>query len=122
MNCSALRDDQSTCKAYAMTGSGFCYLHNPDISQVDKREAQARGGRGNKETPAEPLPPVTLRDTSDVISLIEKTINEVRAGTLDVKTANCLGYLAGHFVKAVEISELEKRLGEIEEAVKATSY
>lgn len=93
--------------------NGFCFLHNPDISEDEKREAQSKGGKANHKVQAS-LAPINLKQTKDVVSLLETTINDLRAGTLDVKVANGVGYLAGQLVKAMEVSELEKRVEGIE--------
>jgi hypothetical protein len=98
--------------------NGFCYFHNPDISEEQKKEAQSKGGKGNHRV-QEPMSPLGLKQTKDVVSLLEETINALRAGQLDVKIANGVGYLAGQLVKAIEISELEKRVEGIEKVLKA---
>jgi hypothetical protein len=49
--------------------------------------------------------------------LLADTINKVRSGKMDTKTANCIGYLSGHMVKIFEISNIERRLDKLEEMV-----
>lgn len=96
-----------------MHGSDFCYLHNPNISEATKRTAQAKGG-SNTRIVQQPLSPVSINNVKDVISLLGGAINEVRDGSLDIKAANCIGYLSGHLVKAMEISDLEERMEKLE--------
>jgi hypothetical protein len=60
------------------------------------------------------LPPIELRDTRSLVALLENTINGVRGGTLQANTANCIGYLAGIALKALQASDLEKRIEMIE--------
>ncbi len=101
-----------------MRNSDYCYLHNPEISQEEKLEAQTRGGQNRSLKVYQPLPPVKIEKTSDIMTLLTDTINQVRQGELDCRVANSIGYLAGVAIKAYETSELEERLERIELAIK----
>lgn len=46
----------------------------------------------------------------DVITLLEDTINGVRSGTIDVRIANCLGFLTDKLLKAYEVAELNDKV------------
>lgn len=62
---------------------------------------------------------VRVKTAADVLALLETTINEVREAEADVLAkARCIGYLAGVTLKAIESSDLEGRLTDIEEALK----
>ena len=39
-----------------------------------------------------------------------ESIIEIRAGKLDPRIANALGYLGGSYLRALEVSDLERRL------------
>lgn len=124
MRCKQVKDDGETCGANAMQGGAYCYLHSPDISDDEKRASQSKGGanRALMTIPA-PLPPMALNKPNDAIELIADTINRVRAGQLDVKIANCLGVLAGHLLKAFEVSKLNDKVEEITRVIeKRTKY
>ncbi len=101
-----------------MRNSDYCYLHNPEISQEEKLEAQTRGGQNRSLKVYQPLPPVRIEKTSDIMKLLTDTINQVRQGELDCRIGNTIGYLAGVAIKAYETSELEERLERIELAIK----
>lgn len=124
MRCKQTKDDGTPCGAYAMSGSEFCYLHNPDIPADEKKASQTRGGANRAlMTVSAPLPPMILRQPNDAIELIEDTINRVRARELDIKIANCLGVLAGHLIKAIEVSKLNDKVEEITRVIeKRTKY
>ena len=117
MKCEFIKPDGTKCEAHAITGSKFCYFHNPDISDEEKREAQSNGGKTKALTLKEPLPPLALAKPSDAVLLIADTISRVRAGTLDIRTANCLGFLSDKLLKAFETSRLNDRLEVIERVV-----
>jgi len=52
------------------------------------------------------------------------TINRVRDGTLDIRVANCLGFLSDKLMRALEVSDLEERFDKLEQLVgeKANKY
>ena len=123
--CKHTKKDGAKCGAYPMTGSEYCYLHNPNISNEDKKLAQTRGGTSKFLTVAEPLPVMKLENPQDTISLIADTINRVRAGELDVRVANCIGVLSGHLIKAFEVTQLKDKVEMIDRIVlekRATHY
>lgn len=65
------------------------------------------------------VPDVKVEDCGDVVRLVGATINQVRKGELDPRVANAVGYLANVLLKAVEQSDVEKRIAELEAIVKA---
>ena len=117
MKCSHIKADGQPCEANAVTDSEFCYFHNPDISDQEKREAQSNGGKGKALTLAEPLPVLPLFTPDHAVMLIADTISRVRAGTLDIRTANCLGFLSDKLLNAFEVSTINSRLELIERVI-----
>lgn len=63
-------------------------------------------------------PDVKVESCQDVVRLISETINQVRKGQLDPRVANAIGYLANVLIKAVEQGDMEKRIEDLEAAVK----
>ena len=66
---------------------------------------------------SEPLEPLKIESTGDVVLLLTQTVNLVRSGKIEVRAANCLGVLSGHLIRAFEVSDLEKRIEKIEKAI-----
>jgi len=122
MLCEGLTTLQNKpCTAHAREGSNFCFFHDPDVSQEEKRSVQSKGGQGNKRVGVveedTKLQPIALREVSDVLALLEMTTNELRSGRIDTKISNGIGYLAGHAMKAMELCELEKRIQILEQSM-----
>lgn len=117
MKCEFIKTDGTKCEAHAVKGSEFCYFHNPDISDEEKREAQSNGGKTKALRINEPLPELALTMPDHAVLLIADTISRVRAGTLDIRTANCLGFLSDKFLKAFEVSQLNDRVEVIERVI-----
>lgn len=114
MRCSQQKTNGEQCQSRAMRSGRFCWLHDPNVSQAAKREAQARGGSGNAPKVHIPLPPLREATPRAIIEMLVATINEVRAGEIDIRIANCVGFLSGHLVRIYEASELEERLAKLE--------
>ena len=117
MKCEFIKPDGQKCEANAVKSSEFCYFHNPDISNEEKHEAQSNGGKGKALTLAEPLPVLPLFTPDHAVMLIADTISRVRAGTLDIRTANCLGFLSDKLLNAFEVSTLNNRIELIERVI-----
>ncbi len=116
--CTAHNKAGKRCQAAVLPGSTFCFFHDPE--SADKcRQARSEGGRqGRARTLPTDTPDVPVQSCADVARLLSGTINEVRRGELDPRVANAVGYLANVLLKAVEQGEVERRLAELESAVK----
>lgn len=116
MKCKQIKQDGKQCEAEATSGSDFCYWHNPE--NADNRiEASRSGGKNNLIKIAEPLPEIQVNEASDVVGLLQDTINRVRAGKLDIRVANCIGVLSGQLIKAIEMANTNQRISVIEKVV-----
>lgn len=112
MQCQYLKPNNEQCEANAMFETVYCFSHNPE-SQEAKIMAVTKGGKALRKN-YEPLPPIDLSDSKSVVTLLTTTISQVRAGTIELRVANCVGFLASHLIKALELSDLENRVTEIE--------
>ncbi len=115
MNCKFRKKDGEQCKSPAMKDNDYCYFHDKKM-QEKRLESTAKGGRTPKKV-FKPLPLVKIDDSKSVVELLTTTINEVRSGDLDVRIANCIGYLAGHLLKAIEQADVSTRLEIIERVI-----
>src|SRR4051812_20223766 len=97
--CSANTKAGARCGAPAVE-SGLCFFHaHPE----QLKELGRRGGRANhRVSPDQEVADVQLRNVNDVTGLLAQTINQVRRGSLDPKTGNAVGYLAGVLLKALQ--------------------
>lgn len=115
MRCRFIKPNNQRCEANAMQDNDFCFSHNPETTEA-KHSAVIRGGKSPKKN-YNPLPPIELADNKSVVNLLAITINEVRQGAIDLRVANCIGYLAGHLIKALEVADLENRVAAMEKIV-----
>jgi hypothetical protein len=115
MKCKYIKQDDEQCGANSMVDNDFCFTHNPDMEE-SKAIAVKKGGEATRKN-YEPLPPILIENTKNITTLLSSTINEVRAGTIELRVANSIGYLAGHLIKAFEASIIEDRLIEVEKVI-----
>lgn len=124
MKCKCIKSSGEVCKAHPISGSDFCFWHDPEIKESEKHISRSRGGKLNKHINADQkkTSPLRLKEIKDVTRLLGETINTLRKElyctdslTAKVKIANSLGFLSGHLLNALEKSDLEKRLQELEQ-------
>ena len=115
--CEMTKSDGEECRAAAMEGSRYCFFHNPDTQEA-RKAAQRRGGQvsGTVVLPEETAD-LPLRSGKDVSAFLEETINQVRKGRLAPKVATTVGYLSGLLMKALEKTDIEKRIARLEQAL-----
>ena len=65
----------------------------------------------------EPLEPIKLEKSNDVLKLLEDTMNSVRAGKMDVRAG--IGHLCGQTLKTFEIIIFDERLVQLEKKIYA---
>ena len=112
--CEGTKADGTPCRVNAMTGSEYCFFHDP--ARVEEREAARQaGGRVGKTRvlPAE-TPDVPLSSVAEVVGLLGETINQLRRGEIDPRVANAVGYLSGTLLKALQQGDIEQRLAGLE--------
>lgn len=101
------------CTAPQMSGSDYCYRHNPDIPEADKIQASIDGGK--KRQVLTNADPVTLRNVESIVSLIESNINGVRTGELDPKVSNAVVQNLGILLKVYELAIVDGRVRKLEQ-------
>jgi hypothetical protein len=119
--CQAITQDGTPCNAYAVTGSDYCFHHDPALAD-ERREARRKGGRarhGRHVGPIEPVEPIDLDTMADVTALLHRTINDTLHLENSIHRARAIGYLSGLYIKALEMSTLEQRVIELERVLKA---
>jgi hypothetical protein len=107
--------DGTQCGGYARTGKDYCFSHDPD-SKEEKALAVKKGGAVKQTRVIGELEKVRVVEPSDLITLLAKTIGEVRAGVIDTRVANTVGFLSGHLLRAYEFAETAEKL-EVVQAV-----
>lgn len=115
--CRALNKAGRPCQAHALPGSEWCLHHDPAL-ELDRRAARIAGGKARQGRRIGPVGPpaerVQLETVRDVVKLIEQEVNETLQLERSLNRARTIGYLAAVASKAIEISEIERRIEELE--------
>jgi len=118
MKCKGLKDGKP-CEAEAMKDSEFCYWHNPKTEQERKQASKAGGEVSYYDkglVKAEPIDIIT--DRKAIIYLLADTVNRVRRispnGSIDIKVANCIGFLSSKIIEAQKEIVTAERLDKLE--------
>ncbi|HKH97513.1 MAG TPA: hypothetical protein VJ999_00275 [Candidatus Sulfotelmatobacter sp.] len=112
MQCNHKKRDGERCGARALTGQNRCAIH-----AQPGRAAQlgSKGGRRRTTYRSDDLREFAAPKTAaDLRDLLAESIIEIRAGKLDPRIANALGYLGASYLRALEVSDIEKRLDALE--------
>lgn len=117
MKCNFTKSNGEKCKTNAMK-NGFCYFHNPEISEEEKRNAVVKGGKSNKMLMVNSrFPEVKLKSAKDVSKLLSMMISKVMNNELDLRIATGITYIASHLLKAYEQTDLQEQIDNIEEMI-----
>ena len=94
------------------TASGLCYLHDDP-----KRAAEMgrKGGLKNRRViPDDDVEMPPLNTAEDVRAMLAKLAVDLRARRVEPRVATSLGQLANSLLKAIEVSDFERRLAKLE--------
>jgi hypothetical protein len=112
MQCQMKKRDGKQCKARALAGKKYCALH---AQPGRAAELGSKGGRRRAVYSASDLREFAAPKTAaDLCELLAESIVEMRAGKLDPKVANALGYLGASLLRALEVADVERRLDLLE--------
>ncbi len=111
--CIAQTKAKTDCTAQAMQGASYCYRHNPDISDDDKKQASVAGGK--KRQVMTNADPVSLRNIESIVSLIESNTNAVRSGEIDPKVSNAVVQNINALLKVYELAIVDTRVRKLEQ-------
>jgi hypothetical protein len=111
--CRAQTKAGEPCKAVAVN-KGLCTFH---ADPQKAAELGRSGGRKNRRYSAKPDTEglVVPRTVEDVKNLLAETMACIYARRLDPKIGSVLGYLGAALLKAMEATDLEKRIVTLEQ-------
>ena len=117
--CRAKTKAGGQCAAPAVREGIYCARHNdPDRAAQLGRKGGANNRKVYEGNDREIPPPQNARDVKNFLS---EAMAEIRAGKMDPKVGTTLGYLGTSLLKAIETSDIEKRLESLENGLKDSS-
>ena len=121
--CRATRRDGRPCRQRASV-LGFCLFHDPSSEAKERRVQNARTAgkrsvevRRERKKRARTLGPIELKTVEDALTLLERTVNEVRESSLDTPRARLQIKAAQAFLHHSSTREVEERIRSLEELV-----
>ena len=115
--CTAKTKRGLPCKGWAVSGSDFCFVHDPSLAK-ERAAARSKGGRarhGRRIGQTGAGDPVILGDVGAVVRLLERVINDALSLENSLQRARTVGSLAGVVLKGLEVGELEDRVSALEQ-------
>jgi hypothetical protein len=104
---------KSGCKAHPITGSLYCFAHDPDRA-VARLEERSQGGKTSC-APKVINESYTLQTIPQVKDMLERVTNASLRGEIDLSRARTAGYLASLILTCLKEYDLEKRMDELEQ-------
>lgn len=118
--CQAITKKGISCGAYAVTGSAYCFTHEPSRAR-ERAEAHKRGGRNRpRPTNETPFPETAdVKTATGLLLLMEQLLKDTWTLESSLTRSRTLGYLAQVQKGVLEVGELEQRVQAIEKALTA---
>ena len=115
--CRATTKSGKPCSAFA-TPTGLCYFHqHPERA----KELGRKGGMKNRHYPLilEPTAIGPLETAEDVRAMLEQAVNDFLNRRIDARMLSALASASGALLKTIEVADIEPRMAELEEQLKA---
>ncbi len=113
MKCEAKNKSGKPCRAPAAGGTRRCVMHSGRAAELGRK-----GGHRRTAYRPDGLEEIAApRTAGDLRNLLAQSIVEIRSGKLDPRIANCISYLGTGFLKALELSDIEKRVERLENSL-----
>jgi hypothetical protein len=114
MICRGKTASGTNCKANAMSGSNYCFTHNPATREQHLAATRKGGAISPSKTDSTVLPKAEITSLQSVVDVLADAINRVRVvrpdGSMDVKSANTLGFLCGKYAELYKLANLEHKI------------
>lgn len=116
MKCNFMKQD-GECRANALHGSNFCFMHDP-TKEEERKIAVTKGGMAPKKFLLNNNEEIVMDTAADAKKFLSRVISDVWTGKIPATpVANTLGFLVRCFLDAQEKSEIETKVDEIEKIV-----
>ena len=117
--CTATASSGKQCQGQAISGSTFCFAHDPASGQA-RAQARKRGGerrRVGHATDAATVP-IQVRNAADVLAVLDYTLAEGVLLENSIQRGRLLVAIAGALLEAIKVGELDSRVTTLEAALR----
>ena len=121
-SCTARKADGSPCGANPMIDQQFCFSHHPDYEQEAAAARRLGGLRRRREKTIEGAYDLNgLRSADDIQRVVEAITFDLLGMESTIARANAILRAAGVAARLLETGELERRIADLEAALKDRS-
>ena len=114
MQCKHIKQNGEQCQCHALKDDEYCFRHTTKIPAEVKRQWSVKGGYNRKPRMEKPIELLELNKPDDIVLLLGNCINMLLHGQIDGKLANSIAFMCNPLLRALEISELTKRVEKLE--------
>lgn len=114
--CSGVTKTGAPCGSFCVSGSEFCYTHDPKLAEV-RRETQSEGGRRSGELRRLRRTYKQLKTADQLAEFLAQTVQDVRSGVVRPETGRVLAYSVGILRALHETADLERRIEALEQGI-----
>ena len=111
--CQAIARSGSRCSSSVLTGSAFCFVHDPAAAEA-RRDASRKGGfaRSNKARAQKQIP--EAMSAGDLAGWLSALFRAVISGRVEPRVGTACATIAKTLLDVRAATELEERLTELE--------
>src|SRR5260370_34055954 len=110
--CQHTNKNGSPCQANPQTGKPYCFFHDPEQQQKQAAARKQGGEASSRVTKGTFLPPnlplKSLQTPSDVVELLDETVNQFRCGEIDMDSAKAIGQMANLLLSLMKKTHTQK--------------
>lgn len=115
--CKSKKKNGAPCPNAARPGKTRCWVHDAELAErcaEGRRQGGLNRSRPAAKTLPSDVPDLPLATVGDIAIAVGAMINEVRRGLLGPQIGNCIFVGVGVLLKAIQESDLERRLADLE--------
>ena len=113
--CQHIGENGRQCEAKAMSGSPYCWWHNPEVTSR-RLDAQRRGGLARHGSMGGPGNYV-IENPIDILGVLQDALNSAYALENSATRAKTIAYICRVILDGFEATSIEQRLRGLEERV-----
>lgn len=116
--CKSKNKNGKACLGYAITGSQFCFTHDPTRA-AERARAHKKGGTNRPRANEIPFPEnLNVKTGEGLLVLMEQVMRDTWGLENSVARSRTLGYLAQIQKGVLAVGELEQRVAALEAILK----
>lgn len=112
--CKHIKDNGSRCNSLCRGDSDYCFWHDPEITEEEKKKAR-ESKKISLEVTREDIDALQISDITDLPTIINKCLKDVYCGKIDTKTSNSISSLIKNYKDVIETVLLIKKIELLEE-------